>query len=261
MPSGYAVNGTDLDDLFMARGTTTKRADVGYGVGGSDISNRFRAVKPDWETDKRSSNTGYKSNGTDLKEMFVDIDYELGPIIDTQPEDDSAISPASCSFTVTATAYLGDLSYQWQSWNGSGWDDISGANSATYNTTTGGTYRCKVWDEDGSTYAKYTDSVTATMYYPPSITSSPSNVTAAAGTGPHAIVCSASGSGTLLFTWYKWSGSDWTPYTSARTGNVDADTDQHVWNPIASGDAGTYRCGVGNAYGTAYSSSCTVTVT
>ena len=69
MPSGYKSGSTDLDSLFKsatsysgsisseykvsgstsytrykARGTTTKRADVGYKISGSDISNNFMDI-------------------------------------------------------------------------------------------------------------------------------------------------------------------------------------------------------------------------
>lgn len=69
MPSGYQSGGTDLDSLFKsdsgysgsisaeykvggstsytrykARGSSTKRADVGYAIGGTDISNNFMDI-------------------------------------------------------------------------------------------------------------------------------------------------------------------------------------------------------------------------
>lgn len=256
MASGYQTNGTDLDDLFMVRGSTTKRADIALATWGVDLSNRFRAVKPGHGGDMRSSNTGHKSGGADLKTMFVDIDFVLGPTIDTQPTNQSG---TSVTFTIAATAYYGSLTYQWQKWNGSSWDNV-GTNSSSYGTSTAGTYRCKVWDGDGDTYAKISDSVTATIYLPPSIVTHPSGGTYTNGTGPHAMLCDASGDGTLYFEWQKWNGSSWVTYQSVRAGNLDADSDQHVWNPIASGDAGTYRCFVSSTYGNAASNSAVITV-
>lgn len=66
MASGYLVNSTDLDDIFLAL-ETTKRADVGYSVGGVDISNRY---EPSSGGDQIGYDTHYTSTGTDLRYLF-----------------------------------------------------------------------------------------------------------------------------------------------------------------------------------------------
>lgn len=53
------------------------------------------------------------------------------PSITTQPASTSVIQGNPATFSVTAT---GDVSYQWQLDSGTGFNDISGANSGSYNT-------------------------------------------------------------------------------------------------------------------------------
>ena len=51
--------------------------------------------------------------------------------IDTQPTDTTAYVTQPASFTVAATATSGTETYQWQSYDGSSWSDISGATTNT----------------------------------------------------------------------------------------------------------------------------------
>ena len=72
MASNYTVtNHGDLDTVFMSR-TSTKRADVSYQVGGTDVSNRYEpsAGNGSSNADQISYNTGYKYNNTDLRYYF-----------------------------------------------------------------------------------------------------------------------------------------------------------------------------------------------
>ena len=59
----------DIDTLFAPL-TGTKRADVGYKVAGSDISNLF---EPSAGGDLIGFDTNFKSGGTDIANMFKAI--------------------------------------------------------------------------------------------------------------------------------------------------------------------------------------------
>ncbi len=58
----------DFDDIFATR-TTTKRADVNYIVGGSDISNRYEK-SADGSSDIVDFDTNYNSGASDLRYLF-----------------------------------------------------------------------------------------------------------------------------------------------------------------------------------------------
>ena len=85
-----------------------------------------------------------------------------GPTIDAQPSNQTVTAPATATFSVSATASGGSLSYQWQRQpSGGAFSDISGATSASYTTgatsvsggghNNGDAYRCVVTDSNGST--------------------------------------------------------------------------------------------------------------
>jgi hypothetical protein len=74
MPSGYTVSGRgDLDALFALR-VNAKRADVGYQVSGSDISNRYEPIGAGTPI----TATGYKTGGSDLASLFRSISQPIG---------------------------------------------------------------------------------------------------------------------------------------------------------------------------------------
>ena len=68
--SNFTVNGTNLDSLFEPLGSFTKRADVGFISGASDISNRFA---PASEGTAYGGTTGFRSGGTDIGLLFAAI--------------------------------------------------------------------------------------------------------------------------------------------------------------------------------------------
>lgn len=86
-----------------------------------------------------------------------------GPTINTQPANQSVTSPATATFSVSATASAGSLTYQWQRQPaaGGGFTNISGAVAASYTTgattvsgggaSSGDQYRVVVTDSNGST--------------------------------------------------------------------------------------------------------------
>lgn len=83
-----------------------------------------------------------------------------GPTIDTQPTAQTTNEGSTATFTVSATASGGSLTYQWSRANpGSGsFSSVGGATSASYTTAAtgcvadhGAQYRCAVTDSNGTT--------------------------------------------------------------------------------------------------------------
>jgi hypothetical protein len=74
--AGYAQVGVDLDSKFMAR-VSAKRADVGYQIGGVDISNRYEQIG----TGTPIAATGYRSVGNDLAAYFRNINQPLVTVV------------------------------------------------------------------------------------------------------------------------------------------------------------------------------------
>lgn len=69
MTTGYVATAGDLDALFKAR-TSAAIANTGYkSNGGVDLAQRF---EPRGSTTARA-NTGFRSGGTDLSQLFMDI--------------------------------------------------------------------------------------------------------------------------------------------------------------------------------------------
>lgn len=73
MPSGYTVNGTDLDTIFKPR-YSEKRANVNIFTSSTDISNSYE--KTQFAEDKISFNTNIQSNSVDLRNIFAAISYK-----------------------------------------------------------------------------------------------------------------------------------------------------------------------------------------
>lgn len=250
MPSGIKSGGVDLDSLFKARaGGDPSASATGLKSGGSDIAGRYY---PSQGThDRRAVNTGVKAGGSDLKTIFRDIAYVSDPVITAHPSGSTKLVGQSVTFSVSATG-TGSLSYQWQK-NGTNIGGATGSNYTINPIVVGdaGNYRCVV------TGIETVNSNAAALHIAPSITSHPSNITANSGTGPHALVCAATGEATLQFEWFK----DGVSIAGPRNGNLSSTSDQHVINPGSAADNADYYCQVTNAYGDADSNAATVTYT
>jgi hypothetical protein len=72
MAVNYTVNGVDLDNIFAPR-TGTKRADIQLLYNGVDLSNTYESSTS--SADQISYNTGFQTNGTDLRYVFRDKNY------------------------------------------------------------------------------------------------------------------------------------------------------------------------------------------
>lgn len=77
MASNYTVKisgtPTDLDLIFKAR-TSSARADVGIKKNGTDLAQLYEKIKYS-PAQEINFNTGFKTGGTDLRYIFVDINY------------------------------------------------------------------------------------------------------------------------------------------------------------------------------------------
>lgn len=170
-----------------------------------------------------------------------------GPSITQQPSPSSATicDGQSQQWCVSGNG-TGSLSYQWQRNTGSGWQNISGANSSCHNATIAGSYRCVVSDACGST-----NSSTAflTVRSGPSFTQQPDPPLAVVCTGNSQTWCiQASGSTPLSYQWQRNTGSGWQNISGATSTCVEADVD------------GSYRCQVTNDCGTVHSNAVTLVV-
>ena len=66
-PSGYTVNGTDLDNIFTQTGTKDAAA-PNYAVATADLNTRY--AKSVAVADRSSTTTNYRVNGSDLNTIF-----------------------------------------------------------------------------------------------------------------------------------------------------------------------------------------------
>jgi hypothetical protein len=182
--------------------------------------------------------------GASVTSNTVTVTVNTPPTISSQPISGNIYSGSPLALTVSAGG-TSPLNYQWFK-DGTA---ISGAVSATY-TLTGSTL-----NRAGSYYVVVTNvagnvtSNTSTIFTPPLITTQPASSSVTAGASATFSVA-ASGSPTLGYQWIKNSlpiaganGSSYT-FTSATTS-----------------DAGVYAVYVSNSYGTANSSTVTLTVT
>ena len=181
------------------------------------------------------------------------------PTITTQPQSVTAAAGTTATFTIAAS---GDgLNYQWQYCaNESGaWVDSSATSGKTKTYTVnaraaidGYQYRCKVSNSAGTVYSSI---VTLTVVTKPTITTQPTNVTAADGTTATFTVA-ASGTG-LSYQWqYRTSASGAWKDSTSPSGKMSA----YTVNARAAINGYQYRCKVSNSAGTVYSSIVTLTV-
>lgn len=235
MPSGFTVNGTDLDSLFLPRGGATPGPATGFMCDGSDLNQRYHPAVSD--VDRISANTGFTSEGVDLRVAFRDISY--APLaITSHPANLTRAFGQSATFSVTATAE-GTIAYQWQK-NGA---NIGGATGSSYTiiwvaSGDGATYRCAV---SNGVETVYSNGAVLTAGAAPAITSHPAGLTLAVG-DLFSMSVVASGDGTLSYQWQK-DGSN----ISGATGST------YSYTTSSTGDSGSYRCVVTSVFGSATS--------
>ncbi len=175
MPTtSFRVSGADLDTLFEPIGATSKRADVNYSVGGTDISNYYYSV----------ANGGTAFGTTNLQAGTVDIG--------------SMFAAAGSVILTPEPSFL----YTWGSGAGFG---LEFAKSQVYSWTVisaGGTHTAAIrsgdtlftWGYNGS--GRLGDGTTSTRSSPVQIGSS--SWTAVSAASQHTGAIRSDG---LLFTW------------------------------------------------------------
>lgn len=180
------------------------------------------------------------------------------PSISVQPIDISACIGSNASFSVTATG--AGLGYQWQlSTDGGGtWNNISGANAATYSAgaVTAGMngYKYRVVLNGTCAPVLNSNAVTLTILPVLNITTQPSGVTVCAGANAS---FSVTASGAALT--YQWQlstdgGTNWTNISGATTSSYTQTATTNAMNGYR------YRCNLGSSCGNSSSSSALLTV-
>lgn len=254
MASGYKVNGVDLDDIFEQRDEEVPVPTTGYAVWGVDICYRFRPSEG--SEDRIDYDTGYKVNGTDLSQLFAAKVAVSAPTITSHPSNVTKTEGEDATFTITAT---GATSYQWQRYNGSTWDNISGATSSSLTIedveeSDEGSYRCVATNSIGSTPSNSaTLTVNSSGGSAPTITSHPSNATEEEGEDA---TFSISATGADSYRWQK-NGSNLS--NSSKYSGVTTTT--LTVHDVEESDEGSYRCVASNGSGDTPSNSATLTVT
>ena len=116
-------------------------------------------------------------------------------------------------------------------------------------------YRCKVSNDDGTTYSK---AATLTVIVKPKITAQPTSTTAAAG-GTADFAVTASGIGlSYQWQWRLGSSGSWDSVTASDISGMKTAT---LTVPVKGSRNGyEYRCKVSNSAGTTYSSAAMLTV-
>jgi hypothetical protein len=193
-------------------------------------------------------------NGTTTSNVAT-LTVHYAPSITSHPSNINPYSTFTADFFVTADGNP-SVSYQWQRRNSGGsWSDITGGKFSGYNTDhlsfsadfddDGDGFRCVVTNSIGS--ATSNEALCDVRSPGPEITSGPSDITATAGTGPHALQCTVNaGFGTPMFSWRR----DGVHVVGPRPGNISATQDQHVFNPITEADGGViWEVLVTNDYG------------
>ncbi len=134
-------------------------ANVSTGSGGTTSSYTTAA------TDVTHSGYEYRcvvtdSNGSTNSNAATLTVNAGAPTINSHPSNQTVTEPATATFSVSATASEGSLSYQWQVNSGGGWGNVStgsGGTTASYTTAatttsmSGYQYRCAVSDTNGTT--------------------------------------------------------------------------------------------------------------
>lgn len=76
MATNFLVNGTDLDSIFAAYESGTKKPVTGYQVAGVDLSERYAPI----EQGSAAAVTGLRAGGADLNTIFAAIGTLSAPI-------------------------------------------------------------------------------------------------------------------------------------------------------------------------------------
>lgn len=171
-----------------------------------------------------SATTTYTVTGTDAngcQNTATSVVTVNTPVaITVQPANQTALEDGNASFSVTATGT--GLTYQWQSFDGANWNDISGETAATYaiatapSTLNGKQYRVIV--SGTAPCAPVTSSVATLTVSTVSFTQQPANQTICSdATATFAVT--ATGAVTSYLWEYSTNGTDWFTAPGDATGS------------------------------------------
>lgn len=122
MPSGFKTYSAsiqvDLDDILKPIGVSTPRNNVGFKVGGTDISQRYKAYTTD--PSKLPFNTFFKSGSVDLGQLFMSYNFIEGVYYILTVYSGSGGGSKESASLAPITASAAPSHYSFDTWIGSG---------------------------------------------------------------------------------------------------------------------------------------------
>lgn len=102
----------DLDEIFKLR-TKSKRANVSYGKGSDDLSNRYE--KSESSADQITYDTNFKLNGTDFRYLFKDKNFVdvVIPTYEIASVGTSVSEGSAITFNVVTTNVANGTQFTW----------------------------------------------------------------------------------------------------------------------------------------------------
>ena len=172
--AGYAVT------LHSDGGTIANGKDVtsyAYGTGATlptDITRDGYVFGGWYASSALTGDAATAISGTDKGAKEYWAKWVQNPVI-TGPSDVTALAGSSAVLSVTVSAPMTGVSYQWQKYSGSSWNNISSETGVSYSISSvgagdAGQYRCVVTNTDGVTATVTSSVATLTVNYPVTVT-------------------------------------------------------------------------------------------
>jgi hypothetical protein len=134
MSSGYTVNGTDLDSIFLS-GSIGGLGNTGYAVNGTDLAGRYHRSLG--SGDRSATTTNYRvSGGADLNTLFrragfTPVSVTISPSQALTSLSGGVYFTSISSIIATAANGSGSYSYAWT------FIEVTGYNLATFSVAFG----------------------------------------------------------------------------------------------------------------------------
>ena len=184
-------------------------------------------------------------------EDLITADAQVTVTIGTAPANQTIAGARTATFTVSATATSGNLTYQWQTAaaGATRFSNVGGATSASLALSTlvagddGKQYRVVVATDNGA--AKVISTSAALAYTQPSISVQPTNQNIVAGAATLTVTADG-GSGTVAYQWQTapagsttWTNAGTNAASLALTGQVSGDAGKQVRVIVSNNSNGT----------------------